>query len=108
MMNERKDLRTRSIKGDTWSRTQKEPGRKMFDDEDRHTERKEKEFEVRRKEIEESKKEIKTQKVKKDREKVDKEDRKGTSDERSEEDRRELSLQARMEAPMLERGLMYV
>ena len=55
-MYERKDLRTRGKKWDTWSRTQKELVRKMFDDENRHTESKEKEFEERRKGVEESKK----------------------------------------------------
>ena len=53
-MSELKDLRTRSKKGDTWSWTQKEPERKMSDDEDRHLERKEKEFETRRKQVDET------------------------------------------------------
>ena len=46
MMDERKDLRTRRKKGDTWSQTQKEPVRKMSDDESRYLEREEKEKEV--------------------------------------------------------------
>ena len=46
-MIERKDLRTSSKKGDTWSRTQKEPVRKMSDDGARYSEREEKEVETR-------------------------------------------------------------
>ena len=59
-----------------------------------------------------SRRKIKNQKVKKivvkkDKKRVDKEDRKETSDERSEEDRREFFPQASMETPMLKRGVMY-
>ena len=79
----------------------------MSDDEDRHLERKEKEFEIRRKQMEEREKEIKVQRVKKDREKVGKEGRKGTSSERSDEDRRKLTLQARTKVPTPEKGLTY-
>ena len=134
-MNELKDLRTRSKEVETRSWTQKDPEgkmsddearhlereekekevetrswtqkdleRKMSDDEARHLEREEKEVEIRRKQMEEREKEIEGEKVKKDREKVAKKNRK---EERSDEDCRRFTLQARTKAPTPERGLTY-
>ena len=44
-MSERKDLRTSSKEGEPWSWTQRDPERKMSDDEDRYLEREEREKE---------------------------------------------------------------
>ena len=135
-MNELKDLRTRSKEGETRSWTQKEPERKMSNDEVYHLEReeketrswtqkdiegkmsddeachlerkeKEKEFEIRRKQMEERKKEIKAERVKTDREKVAKEGKKGTSIEMRDEDCGKLAPQARVKVPAPEKGLIH-